>query len=124
MSEDVQTPLKLSPALSLVIRRQANGDYSLHWADGFFRFYVNKEDAIREYRKRYKLVTDSGIRKRIEGVGGWREQLRELARDLATLSHTDFDILSQIKVGEAHHRQITIINKRPIELAKNIGGCQ
>ena len=64
-------------------------------------------------------MIDSSLRRLPEGRDGtrkWREQLRELVRDLMVLSHADFDVLRQIKTMEAMNRQITTINDKPFEL--------
>jgi hypothetical protein len=115
--------IKLSPALSRMIRRDNDRDYYLRWVDGFFRTYVNKEDAIAKIRERFNLMIKDAYRKcendtqRQETIV-FAGQVRELVNDLRNLSHADFDILTQIQVYDVFAHPINKINKQTIILTK------
>jgi hypothetical protein len=113
--------IELSPALSRLIRRHNIQDYWLVWATPFAHTYVNKEDAIKEFRARWRLVVNSGYMTYTEpsdrmGIVKWRDKLVQLAKDLEALSHTDFDLLRRIKPEEAPIRPFTTINGKQIKL--------
>lgn len=106
-----------------MIRRDNDRDYYLRWVDGFFRTYVNKEDAIAKIRERFNLMIKDAYRKcendtqRQETIV-FAGQVRELVNDLRNLSHADFDILTQIQVYDVFAHPINKINKQTIILTK------
>jgi hypothetical protein len=113
--------ITLSKELSRLIRRHNVMDYNYIWAGSFPKTYLNKEDAIREYKKRYKLLVEEGYlaykkHPDKDGILRWRDKLVELLYDLEALSHTDFDILRGMLPAEWDHRPITTINDQTIKL--------
>jgi len=103
--------------------RDNDRDYELRWVDGFFRTYVNKEDAITKIRERFNLMIKSAYDKfpseaERNKTALWAAQVRELVKDLRGLPHADFDVLTQLQVYDVFSRPITKINKQTIILSK------
>ena len=115
--------IKLSPALSKIIRRDHDRDYLLRWVDGFFRTYINKEDVLLKIRERFQLMLNSAYKKfpekgDREETLKFKNQIKDLLDDLKDLSHSDFDILSQVNFYESLERPMKKINKKKIILTK------
>jgi hypothetical protein len=108
----------LSPALSRIIRRDNDRDYSLRDVDGFFRTYINKEDVIAKIRERFTLLAKSNYEKFPEETLQSVARMKELVKDLEACSHADFHVLRQLQVYDVFKRPITEINKQTIILTK------
>jgi hypothetical protein len=110
--------IRLSPALSRLIRRDADRDYSVRCFDGFFRTYINKEDVINKIRERFTLMAKSEAKIDIEEAKKLANEAREFVKDLIACSHADFNVLRQFQVFEVFERPITKINKQTIILTQ------
>jgi hypothetical protein len=116
--------IKLSPALSRVIRRHYAGDYYLPHVDGMIRRYVNKEDSIREIKARYheyfviELARHANEPEKLANTKAWQLKMHNLIVDLKGLSHTDFDILTKLTTYETMPRKMKTINGRELILHK------
>ncbi len=117
--------MKISPALSHVLRRHYDGDYSLAWGISFIKSYSSRREIIAVMKRRIKEVIERDMaglkfRSRKAGMERLRTGMLELITDITKLPHADIDLLKRACPEEilemAISKKITKINGQPIKM--------